>query len=68
VAIRRSVVAVIQAAVNSTSSLCPCARQLGFDLPGEVGQIGDEIDRGVPVDVVCLGKPLELGTLLVELR
>ena len=44
------------------------ARQLGFDLPGQLGQIGDQVDRGIAVDVVRLCEPLELVALPVQLR
>ena len=37
-----------------------------LDLPRELGELGDEIDRGVAVDVVGRSEPLELLAPLVQ--
>ncbi len=44
----------------------PCARQLTLDLPSELGELGNQLDGGIPVDVLGRGEPFELVAALVE--
>src|SRR5207344_253906 len=42
------------------------SRQLTFDLARQLGELGDEVDGGVAVDVVGRSQPLELLAALVQ--